>query len=270
MNSPGKWFARAGALLVMLGFVLPSLLVSCSGMGGFGKPFSLAELSSQANQPLLYLVPLGAIAILIFSLLPAHSRDQLSQFLVGQVAGIVAGVLSIIVSIISLNSQINQFGGFKITPEYGLFVLVGGYLLVGIGLGMQRNELGSGALDDAFVDANRFRGAVEVAPSLRAIEPPLQEMGPRLELVRGNFPYNLIPISHDVLSIGRSHECDLRLPDSSVSRQHALIRSYQGMWFIQDQGSSGGTLINGRPIEATRLNPGDQITIGGNTFVFRV
>jgi hypothetical protein len=254
----------------MLGFILPSFLVSCSGIGGFGKPFSLAELSSQANQPLLYLVPLGAIAVLAFSLLPIHSREQFTQFIIGQAAGIVAGVLSILVSLISLNSQINQFGGFKISPEYGLFVLVGGYILVGIGLGIQWNALGNRAWGDTLSGTSRYRQDEEMAPFPPAVGHIPLESGPRLEPVQGDFPYAVIPLTQGSLSIGRSKECDLHLSDARVSRRHALIRTYQGMWFIQDQGSSGGTFVNGRRVEATRLNPGDRITIGGITFVFRI
>jgi pSer/pThr/pTyr-binding forkhead associated (FHA) protein len=70
--------------------------------------------------------------------------------------------------------------------------------------------------------------------------------------------------------IGRGAGNHLQLADLKASRQHARLRFAQGMWFIQDQNSSGGTFVNGQRIQATRLNPGDQITIGDTAFIFRL
>lgn len=72
----------------------------------------------------------------------------------------------------------------------------------------------------------------------------------------------------DGFVIGRSAASDLRLNDPYVSRQHAQLRYYQGSWFIQDMNSSSGTFVNGVRIQATRLQNGDQIQIGGSIFTF--
>jgi hypothetical protein len=77
-----------------------------------------------------------------------------------------------------------------------------------------------------------------------------------------------IAISRNNWVIGRGAGSDLRLTDAAVSRRHALLCYAQGAWFIQDQGSSGGTLVNGERIQALRLRSGDQITIDGSTFLF--
>lgn len=45
------------------------------------------------------------------------------------------------------------------------------------------------------------------------------------------------------LKIGRGHECDLRIPDVSISRLHATIRFVDGEFRLEDQGSKFGTLI---------------------------
>ena len=74
---------------------------------------------------------------------------------------------------------------------------------------------------------------------------------------------------YDGLTIGRSQTSGLFLADTSVSRQHAILRYSQGGWFIQDQGSKGGMYVNGQRLPAARLKAGDRITIGSTTIEFR-
>jgi len=52
------------------------------------------------------------------------------------------------------------------------------------------------------------------------------------------------------------------LRDPNVSRRHALL-TYDGeAWFIQDQGSTNGTLVNDVEITKCQLHDGDLITVG--------
>ena len=72
-------------------------------------------------------------------------------------------------------------------------------------------------------------------------------------------------------TIGRSKEADCVLRDPNVSRHHAeLRRGGGGEWTIADLGSTNGVKVNGRRVSSTRLNPGDQVTIGTTTFLFDV
>ena len=72
-------------------------------------------------------------------------------------------------------------------------------------------------------------------------------------------------------TIGRSKEAQCVLRDPNVSRRHAeLRRSATGDWTIADLGSTNGVKVNGRRISSTRLNPGDQVTLGTTTFTFDV
>jgi hypothetical protein len=73
---------------------------------------------------------------------------------------------------------------------------------------------------------------------------------------------------HDNFIIGRGSASSYRIPDSSVSRQHARFRFAEGAWFIQDMGSMGGTYVNGQRVQAQKLNYGDQITVGNTSFTF--
>ena len=77
-----------------------------------------------------------------------------------------------------------------------------------------------------------------------------------------------IPIPAAGITIGRSSTSQLRLADPAVSRRHARIRYAEGAWFLQDQGSSGGTYVNGHRFTAGRLQSGDRIAIGNSTLHF--
>jgi Mg-chelatase subunit ChlD len=77
-------------------------------------------------------------------------------------------------------------------------------------------------------------------------------------------------ILFDKYLIGRGSSCNLRINDTNISRSHAQFRYANGVWFIQDTGSKGGTYVNGQRVEATRLNNGDEIKIGSNSFTFSI
>src|SRR5689334_5316249 len=57
-------------------------------------------------------------------------------------------------------------------------------------------------------------------------------------------------------SVGRSISCDIVLTDKSVSRQHAIVYCLKGKFFVEDVGSTNGTLLNGKIISSrVELNP---------------
>jgi adenylate cyclase len=72
-------------------------------------------------------------------------------------------------------------------------------------------------------------------------------------------------------SIGRATLNTFVIDSAKVSRLHAIIHSERaGAFWIVDLGSSNGTFLNKRRLhEPTRLRDCDQVTIGGNTFIFR-
>ncbi len=70
------------------------------------------------------------------------------------------------------------------------------------------------------------------------------------------------PLDKSRLTIGRSPDCDIILPDRVVSRRHACIERHDGEYFIVDDKSKNGTFVNGRPVDAPRrLIDGDEIQI---------
>ncbi len=69
---------------------------------------------------------------------------------------------------------------------------------------------------------------------------------------------------HPETSIGRSQSCAITLDDSFVSNEHAVLLHRAQQWWLEDMGSSNGTLLNDIQVtEPVVISPGDIITIGG-------
>ncbi|HZE97333.1 MAG TPA: FHA domain-containing protein [Planctomycetota bacterium] len=65
------------------------------------------------------------------------------------------------------------------------------------------------------------------------------------------------------VTIGRSPENALPLPDHRLSRKHARIEWDDLGFRLKDLCSSNGTWLNRRRIESDRLIQGDEIRVGG-------
>jgi len=85
----------------------------------------------------------------------------------------------------------------------------------------------------------------------------------RLIGVAGEWQNRIILIKHQRLTLGRNQQMQVPFSDRSVSRYHStLFRTNQGV-FIQDNGSSLGTIVNGQVVQGVRkLRHKDQIQIG--------
>ena len=69
-------------------------------------------------------------------------------------------------------------------------------------------------------------------------------------------------LERDIVTIGKLKEMEIRLDETTVSRNHCrLVRSEKG-YDLFDSESTNGTFVNGRRIRRKRLKPGDEITIG--------
>jgi hypothetical protein len=66
-----------------------------------------------------------------------------------------------------------------------------------------------------------------------------------------------------VTSIGRSLVNTIPIPDSYASGQHTLLVWREGQWWVEDQDSRNGTLLNGTRIDGpTVVSAGDVIGVG--------
>jgi hypothetical protein len=72
-------------------------------------------------------------------------------------------------------------------------------------------------------------------------------------------------------TLGRSRQCDVVVDDPNVSRTHAELRPRGGSWVLTDLGSTNGSSVNGRRIDApTVVRPGDEIELGTATMKFEL
>lgn len=90
---------------------------------------------------------------------------------------------------------------------------------------------------------------------------------PRLLIIKGPN----VGVSYELgerARIGRLGENEIQVPDPNVSRIHAEIIYERDSFVVYDRGSKNGVIINGTAVPEKALEPGDQIIIGGSTFLF--
>lgn len=81
--------------------------------------------------------------------------------------------------------------------------------------------------------------------------------------------WSMLPVRGGRITIGRDSSSTLQLDHITVSRHHATIFCENGTWYIQDEGSANGLLINGTHcLCKTELHEKDVISITNTTIVF--
>ena len=94
-------------------------------------------------------------------------------------------------------------------------------------------------------------------------------MNSKLILTLDGEIINEYPLTANTLSIGRKHGNDIQLNDLTVSGRHAMISStLPEQTFVEDLGSTNGTLVNGNHIKKIELHHGDVIQMGHHQFTF--
>ncbi|MGE3165721.1 MAG: adenylate/guanylate cyclase domain-containing protein [Planctomycetota bacterium] len=88
------------------------------------------------------------------------------------------------------------------------------------------------------------------------------------------YELNGVHLVHDLLGdrvvIGRSEECDLTIPDDSVSRVHATLERKGGEWRVSDQKSRNGTYVNWRKVQTSVIRDQDRVTLGRIELLVRI
>jgi len=79
------------------------------------------------------------------------------------------------------------------------------------------------------------------------------------------------PVNTEVISMGRGRDNDIQVKnDSKVSRYHCKIYSRGPNYYIEDNKSANGSLVNGELITERRLFGGEEIIIGETFYRFRI
>jgi pSer/pThr/pTyr-binding forkhead associated (FHA) protein len=71
-----------------------------------------------------------------------------------------------------------------------------------------------------------------------------------------------VPLDKERFTIGRKAHNDIQIDNLAVSGEHALIVTILNDSFLEDLGSTNGTLVNGNPIKKHILQTNDVIEIG--------
>ncbi len=78
------------------------------------------------------------------------------------------------------------------------------------------------------------------------------------------------PLYWDEITLGRSRENSIVIPDESVSHNHCKIKTIHNTYYLFDLVSDNGTYLNGKKLLRPRiLNDWDEIKIGRTRFIFR-
>jgi hypothetical protein len=77
-----------------------------------------------------------------------------------------------------------------------------------------------------------------------------------------------IPLDHERITIGRRGDNDVCLPNLAVSGDHAAVVTILADSFLEDLGSTNGTLVNGNAIVKHFLRDHDEIDVGRHKFVY--
>jgi pSer/pThr/pTyr-binding forkhead associated (FHA) protein len=94
---------------------------------------------------------------------------------------------------------------------------------------------------------------------------------------RGKPPRKLQIVDHDgvkagtiklqePIQVGRADACQIRLGDTYISQFHARLFPRDGMWYVEDLGSTNGTYLNQRKLTGpSEVHAGDVVRLGKTT-----
>lgn len=91
---------------------------------------------------------------------------------------------------------------------------------------------------------------------------PAQEGVALLEVLSGGEEIRLPLVPGETYTVGRAADNHLQLDDARVSRRHARLIYEDGSWWIEDLQTTNGTRKNGAEIRRSRLQDGDELTMG--------
>jgi pSer/pThr/pTyr-binding forkhead associated (FHA) protein/NADPH-dependent 2,4-dienoyl-CoA reductase/sulfur reductase-like enzyme len=90
-------------------------------------------------------------------------------------------------------------------------------------------------------------------------------LGISLTARSGKLSGRVFPLDQSPINAGRDPSGHIVISDDTASWHHAMFKQEDMKWFIKDLGSSNGTFVNDKRLEANqlyRISPTDQIRIG--------
>src|SRR5688500_3911267 len=89
----------------------------------------------------------------------------------------------------------------------------------------------------------------------------------RLTVDTGTLAGKSFELQSGFLTIGRGENCSIRFDHKSeriASKQHAFVEARSDGFYLTDNKSLNGTLLNGKAIDRAQLTSGDKIQFGRN------
>jgi pSer/pThr/pTyr-binding forkhead associated (FHA) protein len=91
------------------------------------------------------------------------------------------------------------------------------------------------------------------------LRPPI---GASAVVLSGFYEGLEVHLDRDRMVIGRGRKADLALAEATISRAHAAIGFAGDCFYIEDLGSTNGTLVNGAKVSRQPLKNDDEIQMG--------
>lgn len=88
-----------------------------------------------------------------------------------------------------------------------------------------------------------------------------------LTITSGTLAGRVYELESGFLTIGRSENCSIRFDPRSeriASKQHAFVEARNDGYYLTDNNSLNGTLVNGEKIQTSKINSGDTLQFGRN------
>jgi hypothetical protein len=128
--------------------------------------------------------------------------------------------------------------------------------------------------DDEGDDAANDVHDIGVDVSEEGSESDVADDGPRRAILlsnEGTPDEQIYALTGEVFTVGRGRDNDLQIKnDSKVSRFHCKLYRRGSNYYLEDNKSSNGTMVNGELISERRLFGGEEVVIGETFFRFRV
>jgi len=91
-----------------------------------------------------------------------------------------------------------------------------------------------------------------------------------LAVILGANSGHIYTVSSPRVYLGRGSEVDIQLPDSEVSRRHAMLEIRDESATLTDLGSTNGTYVDGVRIDRRGIESHNEFTLGTTTLMFIV
>jgi hypothetical protein len=82
-----------------------------------------------------------------------------------------------------------------------------------------------------------------------------------VRFLNGPLAGQVVPLEKESTLIGRASHCDIKVPSSSISKEHTRIEIFDDKIIVTDAGSRNGTFLNGVQVRSSIAKTGDKVAL---------